>query len=120
MCREEVFLSSKIALHDYRSENSGRGVIATEPITVSLTLNVSADSQKNELLFTIPTHTTLSARTSSLQSQLPALETLDSWLQLILAMLYENQSLSSPWKQYFSTSLHPLPPTRQFTSIALT
>src|SRR5579862_9914189 len=106
MCREGVFLSPKLALHDYRSENSGRGAIATEPIIVSPALNVSAHSQKNELLFTIPAPTTLSPRASSLQSQLPALETLDSWMQLILVMLYENQSASSSGN---NTSVHPSP-----------
>ena len=57
--------------------------------------------QKNELLFAIPAHTTLSPRTSSLKSLLPDLDSLDEWMQLILVMLFENQNSSSPWKQYF-------------------
>ena len=32
--REEVYLSPKIALHDYRSTNQGRGLIANEDIQV--------------------------------------------------------------------------------------
>ena len=35
MGRDGVYLSSKIALHDYRAESSGRGVIATQNIAVS-------------------------------------------------------------------------------------
>jgi hypothetical protein len=34
MDRDGVYLSPKIALHDYRSANQGRGLIATENISV--------------------------------------------------------------------------------------
>jgi hypothetical protein len=33
--RKNVFLSEKIALHDYRAENQGRGLVANENIAVT-------------------------------------------------------------------------------------
>jgi hypothetical protein len=69
-----------------------------------LSLLAFADDQNDEVLFTIPRATVLSAESSSLKSRLPELETLDSWMKLILVMLYENQLPSSPWREYFGNS----------------
>lgn len=86
-----VIISSKLSLHDYSEENSGRGVIATQDIA------------EDEVLFSIPRASLLSWQNSTLRQHLSEDEVagLGDWNTLILTMLYENGLPSSRWAPYF-------------------
>ncbi|CCE85934.1 Piso0_005574 [Millerozyma farinosa CBS 7064] len=89
-----VKISPKVKIEDLRSQNQGRGLVATE------------DIEEEETLFTLPENTLLSIRNNSLLSQKPhlreKLEALTSWESLIVILLYEVYAISdSKWKQYF-------------------
>lgn len=87
----DVTISSKISLHDYSEQNSGRGLIATE------------DIPEDEVLFSIPRSALLSWQNSALRQHLGEgeLTGLGDWNVLILTMLYENSLPSGRWTPYF-------------------
>ncbi|PHZ17134.1 RuBisCO-cytochrome methylase [Rhizopus microsporus ATCC 52813] len=82
-------ISDKIAFKDYRSENSGRGVIATQ------------DIKEGDVLFSLPRSILLSQVTSSLKDKVSELSELPGWAPLILCMMYEIDKPESFWKPYF-------------------
>lgn len=89
-----VEISPKVKIEDLRSQNQGRGLVATE------------DIEEEETLFTLPESTLLSIKNNSLLSQKPhlreKLEALSSWESLIVILLYEVYAVpDSKWKQYF-------------------
>ena len=82
-------ISAKVELADLRSQQAGRGVLAKE------------DIDEDEELFSIPQSSVLTIETSGLPVEIKE-KVDDSWLLLILAMVYEYQRCSeSPWKPYF-------------------
>ncbi|KAF2435198.1 SET domain-containing protein [Tothia fuscella] len=86
-------VSSSISLQDLRLRNAGRGVVAVKKIL------------EDEVLFSIPRSLALSVQTSSFSHEyanlLDPFEA-DSWLQLILVMLYEyGKGSRSSWNAYF-------------------
>ncbi|KAA8917550.1 hypothetical protein TRICI_000296 [Trichomonascus ciferrii] len=84
-----VTLSPKIALHDYRAEGQGRGVIATE------------DIGKDEVLFTIPRSSLLAVDNDETFSQLVSGENdFGTWLNLMAYMMVVSES--SRWKPYYN------------------
>ncbi|KAI9472171.1 MAG: hypothetical protein EXX96DRAFT_583114 [Benjaminiella poitrasii] len=85
-------LSESIALKDYRSENAGRGVIATK------------DIKEGDLLFSLPRTILLSQLTtglSKMEGVSEDLTKLTGWSPLIVSMMYESQKEDSFWKPYF-------------------
>ncbi|CEJ01742.1 hypothetical protein RMCBS344292_15763 [Rhizopus microsporus] len=82
-------ISDKIAFKDYRSENSGRGVIATQ------------DIKEGDVLFSLPRSILLSQLTSPLKDKVSELSELPGWTPLILCMMYEIDKPDSFWKPYF-------------------
>ncbi|CAN6674669.1 ribosomal lysine N-methyltransferase 4 [Trichomonascus vanleenenianus] len=81
-------ISPKIALHDYRNEGQGRGVIATE------------DIPKDEVLFTIPRDKVLSIDNDNAFAEFVAGENDNGpWLNLIAYMMALQNS--PEWKPYF-------------------
>ncbi|CCE87039.1 Piso0_005574 [Millerozyma farinosa CBS 7064] len=89
-----VEISPKVKIQDLRSQNQGRGLVATE------------DIEEEETLFTLPESTILSIKNNTLLSQKPhlreSLEALSSWESLIIILLYEVYALpDSKWKHYF-------------------
>ncbi|KAF8249417.1 SET domain protein [Wilcoxina mikolae CBS 423.85] len=82
-------LNPKVALADLRTAGSGRGLVAI------------ASLDQDELLFRIPRGSILSTETSELSTLMPTneLASLDSWLALILVLIFETRQLS-PWKPY--------------------
>lgn len=84
-----VDLSPKIALHDYRAEGQGRGVIAAE------------DIGKDEVLFTIPRNSLLAVDNDESFSQLVSDENdFGTWLNLMAYMMVVSES--SRWKPYYN------------------
>ena len=87
-------ISAKVELADLRSQRAGRGVLAKE------------DIDEDEELFSIPQSSILTIETSGLPVEIKE-KVDDSWLLLILAMVYEYQRRSeSPWKPYFDILPH--------------
>ncbi|RCK65900.1 Ribosomal lysine N-methyltransferase 4 [Candida viswanathii] len=88
-----VQISPKISIHDYRSTNQGRGIIAT------------ADIEANEQLFTLPRSVLINVVNNSLIEKYPAiqdnLKSMDQWLALIIILSYESK-FGTKWKHYFS------------------
>ncbi|MCJ1289979.1 hypothetical protein MMC34_001514 [Xylographa carneopallida] len=83
-------ISQNIALTDLSALGRGRGVIAR------------VDIEENEELFSIPQSAVLSTANSELRSKLPEINKLDSWLGLILVMIYEyNLGRHGRWFSYF-------------------
>ncbi|KAI7904047.1 uncharacterized protein BX663DRAFT_432767 [Cokeromyces recurvatus] len=85
-------LSESIAFKDYRSENAGRGVVATK------------DIKEGELLFSLPRTILLSQYTTFLNKTegiSEDLAKLSGWSPLIVSMMYESQKKDSFWKPYF-------------------
>lgn len=82
-----VEISPKIALHDYRSQGQGRGVIAVEDIA------------KGETLFTIPREAVMSVDNDSQFESLVAEKDFGPWINLIAYMMTIDQSAN--WKPYF-------------------
>ncbi|AOW07817.1 hypothetical protein B0I72DRAFT_143262 [Yarrowia lipolytica] len=81
-------ISPKIAIHDYRSDHQGRGVIASE------------DIEEDEVLFKIPRSSFLSVENDpDFIKQVPEAKKLNSWLQLILYMMKAGSM--TKWKPYF-------------------
>lgn len=84
-----VTLSPKIALHDYRAEGQGRGVIAID------------DIGKDEVLFTIPRNSLLAVDNDDTFSQLISDENdFGTWLNLMAYMMVVSES--SRWKPYYN------------------
>ncbi|KJZ73949.1 hypothetical protein HIM_06617 [Hirsutella minnesotensis 3608] len=88
-----------IEMADLRSQNAGRGIVATRDIPADTTL------------FTIPRKAILSIETTALRSHMPHIfedlgnaekeQALDSWSALILTLMYEHfLGGASPWKSY--------------------
>ncbi|KAF4547943.1 SET domain-containing protein 2 [Elsinoe fawcettii] len=93
--RTQPFVSEKIELADLRGEGRGRGVVA------------KSDIDQDEDLFSVSRSGILSAETSGL-AQTPEGQQLlvdldDSWLALILILIYEQARPDSPWADYIST-----------------
>ncbi|KAL0633881.1 Ribosomal lysine N-methyltransferase 4 [Maublancomyces gigas] len=83
-----VVLNPKIGLQDLRSSSAGRGVIALAPLA------------QDETVLALPRASVLSVANSELFEKLrEELSTLDSWLALIIVLIYETRP-SSPWKPY--------------------
>lgn len=90
--RPGVSINPNIALVDLRSENAGRGVISTAPLTPETPL------------FTLPHSSTLSVLTSPLTTKfipdaMAKLGQENPWIALVLALLYETRP-DSEWKPY--------------------
>lgn len=83
-----VEISSKLAFHDFRPQNQGRGLIATD--------NIGAD----ELLFKIPRSTTIAVENDLQFMEAIDYEELGPWLSLI-AYLMSLQN-STHWMPYFN------------------
>ncbi|PLN83490.1 SET domain protein [Aspergillus taichungensis] len=90
--RSGVKINPKIRVQDLRSQAAGRGVVA------------QSDIADGEELFTIPSESVLSARTSGLKDLLSHnLDEFGPWLSLILVMIYEYlRGEQSAWKPYFT------------------
>ncbi|ORZ17926.1 hypothetical protein BCR42DRAFT_460436 [Absidia repens] len=85
-------ISNAITFKDYRNENAGRGVVATQ------------DIKEGEELFTIPRSLLFSTKTAQLakkEDMEDVLAELDGWSPLILCMMYELDREDSLWKPYF-------------------
>ncbi|KAI9797516.1 MAG: hypothetical protein M1833_005427 [Piccolia ochrophora] len=84
-------MSPKIAVADLRRREAGRGIVAV------------ADIAQDEDLFTIPRGSLLTVDNSELREKAPELlGELDSWLSLVLTMIYEYLlGAQSKWKPYF-------------------
>lgn len=89
----DVKISPKISIHDYRSSNQGRGIIAME------------DIEPNEQLFTIPRSILINVVNNSLIEKYPdiqdKLKSMDQWLSLIIILSYEFK-FGNKWKNYFN------------------
>ncbi|WEW61954.1 Ribosomal lysine N-methyltransferase 4 [Emydomyces testavorans] len=86
-----VRVSSKIKIADLRPNGAGRGVVACEEIA------------QDEELFAIPEHLVLSVQNSNLRDHINfADKGLDTWLSLIITMIYEYlRGRASRWSHYF-------------------
>ncbi|KAI9847814.1 MAG: hypothetical protein M1837_001707 [Sclerophora amabilis] len=84
-------ISPKIMLVDMRSRGAGRGIVAL------------ADIEEDEEIFSTPREAILTIETSKLDKEIPGiLDGLDTWLALILVMVYEYlKGEKSNWKPYF-------------------
>jgi len=93
----DAIVSDNIEIKDYRSENAGRGIAATNNI------------KEGELLFSLPRKVLLSEETSQL-AKIPKmkriLNTLDGWGPLILCLMYELKLENSFWKPYLDILPH--------------
>ncbi|KAF2218790.1 hypothetical protein BDZ85DRAFT_207380 [Elsinoe ampelina] len=91
----QPFLSEKIQLADLRAEGRGRGVVA------------KSDIDQDEDLFSVSRNGILSAETSdftrSSEGQQVLADLDDSWLALILILIYERVRPDSPWAPYIGT-----------------
>lgn len=89
-----VQISPKVAVHDFRSANQGRGVIAL------------ADINPDEVLFSIPRGAVLSVDADTARefvAKVPEVEQLDGWMALIVYMMYHaGQGEASPFAPYFN------------------
>jgi SET domain-containing protein 6 len=103
-------VSSKIALEDFRSRKSGRGVgmyIPSSYLSAHLLIRIStvatADIADDEELFAIPRTLVLNIQNSDLQSRIPdSLKGLGPWIGLMLVMMYEYlKGKESLWCSYF-------------------
>lgn len=93
----EVSISSKISIEDFRSDGQGRGIIATE------------DIEEDEEIFSIPRSKLLNLTNgnlfkSSSEAVQEKLLQLDQWESLILAILWEwkVKGSSSEWVDYIN------------------
>lgn len=84
----EAFVSGKIALHDYSSEQMGTGMISLD------------DIKKGEVLFTIPRSLLLSRHSSKYSPTIKSSVKNHEWNQLIWAIILEHRDLSSFWRPY--------------------
>lgn len=82
-------ISEKISIADLRDHHAGRGVLTKE------------DIEEDEELFSIPRTSILTVENSDIPADLKS-KVEDSWLSLILVMIYEYQKgPDSKWKAYF-------------------
>lgn len=101
-----VHISPSASIADLRSDNQGRGLVAT------------ADIAENEVLFLIPRDCVLSLNNCSFKNDYPdrhlELYQLGQWEALMVVLAYEMYKADSKWKPYFDVL-----PTRdesEFTS----
>lgn len=85
---KNIVLSDKVRLHDYRTSNQGRGMIAL------------ADIEADETLFTIPKSQVFCVDNSSDKEFLDLAHDLDPWLVLISYMICREND--PEWTPYFS------------------
>ncbi|KAG7193389.1 uncharacterized protein KQ657_000807 [Scheffersomyces spartinae] len=91
--RSGVAISESVVVSDLRSENQGRGLVATAPIS------------ENELLFLIPRTVVFSLSNCSFKADHPEkhneLYELGQWEALMVVLAYELRKPDSQWRPYF-------------------
>lgn len=88
-----VDISPKIGIHDYRQAKQGRGIIALD------------DIQEDEAIFTIPRGSVLSVDADTRQefaAKVPEILELDTWMSLILYMIYHTGRKDSEFAPYIA------------------
>ncbi|KAL6074480.1 Ribosomal lysine N-methyltransferase 4 [Balamuthia mandrillaris] len=88
MGEQQFGLHPKIRFH--RFADTGRGVITTEKLS------------KGTVLFSVPRQALLSPETCQIADLLKDLAEQNSWMALILAMMYESLQPDSRWAPYFA------------------